>query len=571
MTSQFNSNKKEKYGGQQLSKENNSTHLDFIKIKNKLLFKPRNRKQLELMNIIDEKEITFAFGPAGTGKAQPLSSKVKTLNGFKFMKDIEIDDEIEDGFGKICFVRNIYPQGIQDVYEIKFEDERTVYATLDHLWLIKKDNLSSVNTTKEIIDFLDKKQKVYVPLYKPIKTRIDYSKNNQHFEKNYFYGSIFLNTKKINDEKYLISFSNFSEKQFAFLTKCIYTYNLNFINNKKSEYSFILTEKQTNKNKDLFNFVKKSKMDLFQSYLNLNYYERLFFTQGIVDSNAIYNSNKNCFIIKTESTHQVLFLQKLFWSLGCYSKEGNKPHTLEIYCNNLSELSCFKSFNILKTEKKGFLKIKSIKFDRRETCQCIEVSSLNKTYVTDNYIVTHNTHVGAYKAIESLVKGKCEKVILIRPAVEAGGEQIGFLPGTAKKKLEEYLYPIYSLWSDYLTMDEILDLERLGLIEIWPVSFIRGRNMKDAFVLVDEAQNLGYHNFKAVVTRYSENSKMFIAGSLEQIDIRDKDQVKPLTKLIKSLSDSKDFGFMKFTNDDVVRHPLVSKFNQICEKIEKNI
>ena len=169
---------------------------------------------------------------------------------------------------------------------------------------------------------------------------------------------------------------------------------------------------------------------------------------------------------------------------------------------------------------------------------------------------TGKTYLGVCQAVEMLVNGDVERIILSRPAVEAG-ENLGFLPGDLKEKIDPYLRPIYDALYECLPADQVTTKLASGEIEIAPLAFMRGRTLKNAFVLLDEAQNTTPVQMKMFLTRLGYNSRMVVNGDLTQVDLPAR-QKSGLRDALEAIRDINDIGIIRFTGADVVRHPLVS-------------
>tara|TARA_B100001564_G_scaffold320593_1_gene298653 strand:+ start:2453 stop:3454 length:1002 start_codon:yes stop_codon:yes gene_type:complete len=169
-------------------------------------------------------------------------------------------------------------------------------------------------------------------------------------------------------------------------------------------------------------------------------------------------------------------------------------------------------------------------------------------------------------AMTMLFEKKVEKVILSRPAVEAG-EKLGFLPGDMKEKVDPYLRPLYDALYDLFGFEKINKKIDTGEIEIAPLAFMRGRTLKNSFAILDEAQNATLTQIKMFLTRIGENSKIVVNGDPSQIDLINKSQ-SGLIKTKKILNKIKEIKLIEFDHKDVVRHPLVTK---IIQAFNKNI
>lgn len=169
---------------------------------------------------------------------------------------------------------------------------------------------------------------------------------------------------------------------------------------------------------------------------------------------------------------------------------------------------------------------------------------------------TGKTYLAICKAVEALQKGKVARIILSRPAVEAG-EQIGFLPGAMEDKLAPYLRPLYDALSDRLSPQQLKHMMAEGLIEIAPIGFMRGRTLNNAFVVIDEAQNCTYTQIKMLLTRLGWHSTMVVTGDPAQSDLLP--ELSGLGTAAERLEKLGGASVIRLEGQDVVRHPLVAE------------
>ena len=168
---------------------------------------------------------------------------------------------------------------------------------------------------------------------------------------------------------------------------------------------------------------------------------------------------------------------------------------------------------------------------------------------------TGKTYTGVALAVQALKNREVRRIILTRPAVEAG-ESLGFLPGDMKDKLDPYLQPLYDALKDMIHFEKLQGYIEKGVIEVAPLAFMRGRTLDNAFVILDEAQNTTYAQMKMFLTRMGKNSKFIITGDPNQVDLPPR-QKSGLREAIQILKDVKDIGFIFLDERDVVRHQLV--------------
>lgn len=177
---------------------------------------------------------------------------------------------------------------------------------------------------------------------------------------------------------------------------------------------------------------------------------------------------------------------------------------------------------------------------------------------------TGKTYLAVVMAVAALKAGKVKRIILTRPAVEAG-ESLGFLPGDLKEKVDPYLRPLYDALNDVLGGDQVVRLIERGTIEIAPLAYMRGRTLDDSFVILDEAQNTTPEQMKMFLTRLGFGSKMVITGDITQVDLPKgvKSGLSEVRKILQSIS---GISFVILEQTDVVRHPLVQKIIKAYEE-----
>lgn len=180
---------------------------------------------------------------------------------------------------------------------------------------------------------------------------------------------------------------------------------------------------------------------------------------------------------------------------------------------------------------------------------------------------TGKTYLAMAMAVASLTKQEVERIVLTRPAVEAG-EKLGFLPGDIAEKVNPYLRPLYDALHDMMDFERASKLVERGVIEVAPLAFMRGRTLNDAFVILDEAQNTGSEQMKMFLTRLGFGSKAVITGDITQIDLPE-NKVSGLIEIQGILKGIEGIQFVYFTEKDVVRHPLVQDIIKAYDRMEE--
>ena len=232
-------------------------------------------------------------------------------------------------------------------------------------------------------------------------------------------------------------------------------------------------------------------------------------------------------------------------------------------------LSVKKNIELEKSNVKSFKQL--IKTPRKTVIARSEKQSEYIRYLKENDVVMSLGPAGTGKSflavsvgVTMLMEKKIDRVILSRPAVEAG-EKLGFLPGDMKEKVDPYLRPLYDALYELYGADKIDKKIESGEIEIAPLAFMRGRTLKNCYAILDEAQNATETQIKMFLTRIGENSKLVVNGDPSQIDLINKSQ-SGLIKSKKILKDLKEIKIVEFDHNDVIRHPLVSKIIRAYQK-----
>ena len=179
---------------------------------------------------------------------------------------------------------------------------------------------------------------------------------------------------------------------------------------------------------------------------------------------------------------------------------------------------------------------------------------------------TGKTYLAMAKAVAALQGKKVNRIVLTRPAVEAG-ESLGFLPGTLSEKIDPYLRPLFDALHDMIDVDSIPRLIQTGVIEVAPLAYMRGRTLNDSFIILDEAQNTTPEQMKMFLTRLGFGSKMVVTGDVTQVDLPNgaKSGLRVITDILQDID---DIAFMELTAEDVVRHRLIGDIVKAYEKFD---
>ena len=291
---------------------------------------------------------------------------------------------------------------------------------------------------------------------------------------------------------------------------------------------------------------------------NLNELEKLTDTKLYFRGNSIIikNSNGKNEIIK----NSIIFLVEQYKNNGSIEKKDIVSSLNKFMVNENSKNENQKIEYIIKTPKTSVIP--------RSERQKKYVRALKESdiIISAGPAGTGKTFLAVAVALTMLLEKKIDRIILSRPAVEAG-ERLGFLPGDMREKVDPYLRPLYDSLYDLYDYEKIQKRIEVGDIEIAPLAFMRGRTLKNSFAILDEAQNATLTQIKMFLTRIGENSKIVVNGDPSQIDLINKSH-SGLIKSKKILHKVKEIKIIEFDHKDVVRHPLVTK---IIQAFNKNI
>lgn len=249
-----------------------------------------------------------------------------------------------------------------------------------------------------------------------------------------------------------------------------------------------------------------------------------------------------------------------YWKKGETIKETELLLAIQAVDTNRQEEYLAIQNNIIAKTRHGEL-IKAKTFRQKQYIEAIQKHDLTFCIGPAG---TGKTFLAAVLAVKALLNEECDRLILTRPAVEAG-EKLGFLPGDLQQKVNPFLRPLYDALYEFIEPAKIPELMERGKIEVAPLAYMRGRTLNQAFVIVDEAQNTTPEQLKMVLTRLGNGSRMVVTGDITQIDLG-KNQDSGLVVAQKILKSVTGIAFCQFSQADVVRHPLVQRIVAAYEK-----
>lgn len=533
----------------------------------------------------DDIELVSIQGSAGYGKAQPLDSKILTPNGWVKMGNLKVGDIVSTPDNKTSRIIGVYPQGEVDIFKVIFNDGTETECCKEHLWKVRtySNNKYQVKTLNDIMGDLYVKQasgdirlKYFIsPL------ECSYMEEKEVPIHPYLLGVLLGDGSFRNNIKITTEDIEIIDECKKYITEDL---SLEKVNTREIEYKIIKnTNRYTNSMIDILrdlNLWDKLSYDKFipEDYLINSEQNRLELLHGLMDTDGYVASGdeKSKEVSFCSTSHKLcLGVISLVRSLGgkatiyekntyCYTegyeKEGAPAWVVNINFSNhiipfklKRKVDRFNSLNKYPVSKG----IKKIEFVGKKFAQCIEIDHPEHLYITDDFIVTHNTMATLACALYlTLEKKKYDKIIFIKSNVQIGIE-LGFLPGNLDEKLEPYNQYIKEL---LFKLHNMRNAKRVffgdpknkqlddNVFQIIPLNFIRGMNIDNSFVIIDECQNLSRSEIKTILTRMGENVKCALLGDTSQIDApKLNEHNNALSVLVRELISNPSYAHMVLT------------------------
>lgn len=574
---------------------------------------PLTENQKKLFKAYDDGKHVVAQGCPGTGKAQPLYSKILTPSGWVTMGDISIGDDVITPDGNISKVLNVYPQGKKDIYEVTFHDGSKARGCKEHLWECyypndwnyRRGSTKKVVTTETLFNFIEYKKtnlikenvNISIDLINPKETYdIELPLNPYLLGVLIGDGCISQGSPKIINcnEELLTTIRNILKEEHI---GC----NLNKLKSAKYEYSIVDNRKDLNdegsktKNrivgilKKLNIYGKKSyEKSIPLIYMNSSISQKLELIRGLFDTDGTAGSKQKhgAVTYTTTSYELVQQVQELIWSMGGLAtitkritnytykgvkKQGRISYTLHVKTRNNKDLfsifekkdRCKETFDVLQYRRR----IIDVVYVGVEEAKCILIDDPKHLYVTDNYIITHNTFSLLYKALKEVLNEVTpyEKVYIIRSLVQT--REIGFLPGSHEDKSELFEIPYKNMVKYMFKLPSDSDFEMLygnlksqETISFWSTSFLRGTTFDNCIMIVDEMQNNSAHEGYSLITRVGDNCKIMFSGDVNQSDLTRLSEKNGIHDFLKVINLMPSMEIINFEIEDVVRSGLVKEF-----------
>jgi len=549
----------------------------------------KNVSQKDLIKSILRNEITICSGPAGTGKAQPLDSLILTENGYVRMGNINIGDKIFGKNGKLTKVNGVFYQGKREAYLVTFSDGSKVECCDEHLWLTYNDyernylknSRGTIKTLSEInINYKNKSNKLKYSI--PIVDAIEFKKKKLLVDP-YLLGvllgdgSLTTTIRISSSDKQIINECDSRLPNDYFIKKIKsskYDYSiLNKISNKKYSYRKYINELK-------LNGIKSENKFIPNNYLYSSINDRIELLQGLMDSDGTVDKKSGTLSFTSTSKELILNLKFIIESLGgvinpIKEKVKKYKYKNEIKLGRISYSMSFRLPNKIipfkLNRKKGLFKnktkyfpvryIKNIEFIGKKEMKCISVEANDNLYITNNFIITHNTFISLALALGLLraENNKFLKIYLVKSVTTLKGEEIGFLKGDLNEKIEPFIWSFVLNVEKLLPDTKIKSLMENDFIRPFPLAYARGASIDNAIIIADEVQNISIGNMRTLMTRIGEDSKMILLGDSNQIDLRNKDE-SSLDILLNMFKNVEEIGCISMNDKDVnIRNPIINK------------
>lgn len=551
-------------------------------------------KQNELYKGIRSSILSVVHGPAGTSKAQPLNTPILTPNGWTTMGEIEVGDRVISVDGNPTIVTGVFPQGIIDVWELTFSDGTKTECCSDHLWLTQTDSDRNNRSWSKTINgkrtrYKNKKEGTVKKTSEIIETL--YTKRTRVNHSIPITSPVNFNEKNLDLDPYIMGcllgdgcFRNhvsFSTKDLEIIYTIENLLDSEMEISKRSEYDYaIIKEKTTYKNK-----IKQYLMELgiwnklsYEKYIP-NVYKfnsienRIKILNGLMDTDGTVSKDGRFVSFTSTSKRLIEDLKEIIQSLGgiatdhtprngSYSYKGEKKKGRTSYTITITMDPSINPFLlrrksdlvIPKTKYKPTRYIVSARLIGEKESKCIKVEHDSHLYLTNDYIVTHNTFTTCYTALALLADKKVERIIITKP-IQESGENLGALPGNVNEKIDPYRQSYYTTFVKIIgkqTTDFLFAAEE---IVFEPLAYMRGSTYDNCIMLLDETQNASIKQLMLWSTRLGKDSKAVMMGDTSQYDVRKKDS--GYNDFIKMVDNMNDLFLFEFLNEDIVRNKFL--------------
>lgn len=499
------------------------------------IWKPKNIEQSLAFDLVEDETVPVKLltGRYGSGKAQPVDTMVPTPNGWKKLGKLKVGDEVFDRLGKPTKILEIFPQGKKDNYKITFSDGRVSYCNNEHIWgCYDSEGVIKSFTVKDMLEKGLKEEDEYnfkIPSCKPVQ----YPTKKLPIAP-YVMGVAIANGIELGDEGKVFCKDEVLIRQLAIHLNCSYE--------KAGENTWRFAEKEPFK--DIYGRLKPSYLskdhpyftkikyylennELPDDYLIGDAWQRLSFLMGILDSLTIEELSENQFILHLPNIKMVDDVKKLMYGLG-YDVMANQEDNLSIFVLHPS------IDNLFITDIK--------KMSKQVDMVCILVDNDEHLYLTNDYIVTHNTGILCKAGISAVRKGKFDKLLWVRNNIEVKDTApLGSLPGDLLQKMWWTAGPLIDHCGGEYGLERLIEE---GQVEIAYLGHLRGRDIRNSLIICSEAENLTKQHIQLLLGRVGDGSNLWLDADLRQRDKKVFEDTAGIEKMIEKLKGNPLFGYI---------------------------
>lgn len=572
-------------------------------------------KQNAFLDLVEDKHVNMILfdGPAGCSKAQPLDALVLTPSGYKRMGDLKVGDQVIAVDGEFASIDGVFPQGIKDIYQVKFSDGDSTESTLDHLWFTQTSNdrnfrsrtkgnrnlryknprVGSAKSLCEIQQSIIKwdgsknaRWNHSIPMVQPVKfnKELDLDKDIHPYLLGVLLGDGVFTAETITissaDPEIVDRCNEVCHESVTVLKIPSHPYNFSV----KIKDQHVTPKNQVReflKRECLFG-LKSNKKFIPEQYKYLSIENRIELLRGLMDTDghvAISSyftttsqqlSEGVKFIVNSLGGAVKTAIRKNFFYYKNKRKQGLDSFSM---CISLPpEINPFflkrkASLVILKSKYKPIRYIVGVEKVGSKECQCISVNHPKHLYLTNDCIVTHNTYLSILSALQAIKSKKVSHLIYARSIIESASKSIGALPGVLSEKLDPFLLPLKDKLDEFLDHASSNRLLEEGRIESIPINFLRGASFNATFFILDEGQNSTWKELSTVITRQGKYSKFIICGDSHQSDLNGNSGFAEMYQLFDNEeAQSNGIYCVRFDHSDIVRSGIVK---YIVEKLDE--
>jgi predicted ribonuclease YlaK len=550
---------------------------------------PRNIEQSCAIDLLKDrgKTVKLITGTWGTGKCCPNSTLIPTPSGPRLLGELKVGDYVFSETGAPTMILGVFPQGSKEVYRITLNDGRTALCSSDHIWhamtvshgkMVSRDvttqDMINRGVYHKITSGVNAGTKKY-RYYLPVAAAVEYSTKSFSVDP-YVVGSFIGNGCNTSN---LLSLSSNDNEQVEEVRKLLGSPE---VIRHKGTYTWLFrlpVNKQTATRKNfLTREVFKSAPELIcksyekripEAYLYGDIWQRTALLQGLLDTDGSVSREKARITYSSTSKRLVEDVVSLCHSLGlCTGNihedkrdkyvDGHHSYSISIQCQNdrkaeLFRLSrkrnrCLDSLKVRCGSQHNTLTIRNIEdLGYEEQMTCLYVDNPTHLFLTENYIVTHNTMLMVTAALEALKNGEFDRIIWIRNNVDVKGtKDLGALPGEVLDKLLPYLGPFI----DHAGEASVKTMIERETLVVEPLQSLRGRNFSNAIIMCSEAENLTREHIQLIIARAAEGSEVWLDADNRQRDKAEFERSKGVETLIDRLAGNRLFGYVHLVKSE---------------------